>query len=177
MPVGEDAWLFDLVAEDGQRRDAARARHRTLVDDARVEHSLYARIGDATFATLFLAWEARYPEEWRDPGTWWGSPWTAKVGVLSRFGEAGVPPELDIELTELVAAAVARRYRCKDWLYARVVRHLPGPLLDLALAPLADAPDPLTRLRVRFLLDVARDPERRVSRRTWGQWLGREPAA
>jgi hypothetical protein len=131
-----------------------------------VAHVLYA-----PFAVLFLRWEALYPVEWRAPDSWWHSPWTTKAAVLTRFDAEGVPDEVLTDLTELVTAAVRRPYRCKDWLYAGLVRHFPGAVLRRALAPMVDAVDPLTRLRVQFLTDLSDDPGQRVTRRTWRRWL------
>ncbi|MGN9914453.1 hypothetical protein ACTMTJ_43665 [Phytohabitans sp. LJ34] len=131
-----------------------------------VAHVVYA-----PFAVLFLRWEARYPVEWREPGSWWHSPWTTKAAVLERFAAEGVPDEVLTDLTGLVAAAVRRPYRCKDWHYAGLVRHIPDALLRGTLAPMVDAVDPLTRLRVQFLVDLLDDPGQRVTRRTWRRWL------
>ena len=131
-----------------------------------VTHVLYA-----PFAVLFLRWEAWYPVEWREPDSWWRSPWTTKAAVLARFAAEGVPDGVLTDLTELVAAAVRRPYRCKDWLYAGLVRHIPDAVLRRTLAPMVDAVDPLTRFRVQFLADLSDDPGRRVTRRSWRRWL------
>ncbi|BCB74817.1 hypothetical protein GCM10022251_53530 [Phytohabitans flavus] len=76
-----------------------------------------------------------------------------------------------MDLTELVAAAVRRPYRCKDCLYAGLVVHIPDALLRRTLAPLVDVIDPVARLRVRFLVDLSDDPEQRVTRTSWRRWL------
>ncbi|MDG4838436.1 hypothetical protein O7631_18115 [Micromonospora sp. WMMD967] len=78
----------------------------------------------APIAALSLRWEAEYPDEWGAPESWMWSRWGTKEAVLRRFDRAGCPEDIQPEIAELVLAALRRPYRCKDWMYACLVRHL-----------------------------------------------------
>lgn len=129
-------------------------------------HALYV-----PYAALFLKWEAEYPLEWREAGTWSWSPWGTKEVILARFVRAGVPLNSQQSIADLVFTAVAREYRCKDWMYAPVARAVDGPGLRYRLRGLLDAEDPLVRLRAHFVLRVLDHPELHVRRFTWQRWL------
>jgi hypothetical protein len=81
----------------------------------------------ASYAVLFLDWETRFPDEWREAGKSSWSPWTAKEGILWRFTRYGVPVDVRPAMTDLVVAGVSRPYRCKDWMYASMARGVDGP--------------------------------------------------
>jgi hypothetical protein len=125
----------------------------------------------APYAVLFLEWETRYPLEWREAGTWSRSPWGTKDAVLARFIRGGVPANSQQSIVDRLVAAVAREYRCKDWMYAPVARAVDGPDLRHRLSRLLDADDPLVRLRAEFVLNILDQPGLRVRRHTWQRWL------
>jgi hypothetical protein len=82
-----------------------------------------------------------------------------------------VPAESRSQVADLIVAALERPYRCKDWMYAPLVRHvLDAPFVG-RLQALLTADDPLIRLRAQFIVDVAEHPERRVKRVSWQRWL------
>ncbi|MFC0543254.1 hypothetical protein [Kutzneria chonburiensis] len=121
----------------------------------------------ASYALLFLRWEARYPQAWRARESTMFSPWSLKETVLRRFGRAGVPATLRDDAVDLLLAAILRPYRCKDWLYARLIHHVPTDVFRDRV----DDPEPLVSARARFLLHVADHPERPVKRASWQRWL------
>ncbi|MEH0845302.1 hypothetical protein V6U81_23210 [Micromonospora sp. CPCC 205711] len=125
----------------------------------------------APFAVLYLRWEADYPDEWRAPGSWGWSPWTTKAVLLRRLDRRGLPEEIRPQIAELVLSALERPYRCKDWMYACLVRHLDEPLFLNRVEMLVSADDPLVRLRAQFVLDAAEHCEQRVTRTSWRRWL------
>jgi len=135
----------------------------------------------APYALLFLQWERRYPDEWREAGTWTSSPWTPKELSLARLARDGVPAAHSDEVARLVIAAVEGPYRCKDWRYAPLARRVDGQDLRGRLGALAEHTNPLTRLRVQFLVHLLDNPSQRITRKTWRRWLqrvkGRESAA
>ncbi|MCI4062596.1 hypothetical protein MRQ36_08460 [Micromonospora sp. R77] len=122
------------------------------------------------FAVLFLRWEAQHPTEWGAPGSLMWSRWGTKESLLRRLERGGLPDGTGPQIAELVLAALQRPYQCKDWMYARLVRHL-DPSFPDRVAALASADDPLVRLRARFVLHAAGDPERRITRGAWQRWL------
>lgn len=124
----------------------------------------------APFAVLFLQWERRYPNEWTEANTWTTSRWTMKELLLRRLAEAGVPIGVRTDV-ELVGAAVAGPYRCKDWWYAQLARLVDGPRLRESIADPLGSVDPLPRLRARFLLHVLDHPGIAIRRHTWHRWL------
>jgi hypothetical protein len=116
--------------------------------------------GDARYGVLFLQWEARYPDEWREASRWTWSHWGTKESVLRRFATAGVPGILKADVAELVLDAIQRPYRCKDWWYARLVPHVADPAFLDRLSQLTDA-------RAQFLLHVAANPEQPITRNSF----------
>jgi len=117
----------------------------------------------APYAVLFLRWEERFLPELR--AAWSCSPWTTKEVVLRDFARGGVPAEQEPELAELIVAALRRPYRCKDWRYAGLLRHV--------------APAAITELdddRARFARHVLAHPELTVTRFTYPRWLAAQPA-
>ncbi|MEU8217221.1 hypothetical protein AB0C47_15745 [Micromonospora taraxaci] len=125
----------------------------------------------APFAALSLRWEAEYPDEWGAPESWMWSRWGTKEAVLRRFDRAGCPEDIRPEIAELILAALRRPYRCKDWMYACLVRHLDDPLFFHGVEMLASADDPSVRLRAQFVLQVATHREQRTTRTSWRRWL------
>ncbi|MFJ5987036.1 hypothetical protein [Lentzea sp. NPDC092896] len=185
-----DAWMFDLIAQDDVLRSRALARHRDLV--ARESGLSYGSDGERTiywyltahwyrepwgtitldqwpFVALYLRWEGRFPDEWRAAAGW--SPWSGKESVLERLGRKGVPAEARPEAADLLVDVLHRPYRCKDWMYALLVRHVADAEFRDRLTTLAGADDPLVVLRARFLLHLADRPEHNVTRKTWLRWL------
>jgi len=131
----------------------------------------------APYAVLFLEWETMYPLEWREAGTWSWSPWGTKEFILARFIRGGVPANSQQSITDLVAAALAREYRCKDWMYAPLARAVDGACLRHRLSGLLDADDLLTRRRAAFVLQILEQPGLTVRRRTWQRWLAAQNAS
>ncbi|HEX5512414.1 MAG TPA: hypothetical protein VFX41_11920, partial [Actinomycetales bacterium] len=113
----------------------------------------------APFAVLYLRWEADYPAEWGAPESRMWSPWGTKEVLLRRFDRGGLPEDTRPQIAELILSALGRPYRCKDWMYARLVRHLDASFLD-RVATLASADDPLVRLRAQFVLHAVESHER-----------------
>lgn len=91
--------------------------------------------------------------------------------MLQQLGRHGVPEQVSLEAAELILAAIQRPYRCKDWMYALLVRHVADEEFRDRVTALTDAPDPLVRLRAQYLLDLADRPDARVTRSTWRHWL------
>lgn len=130
-----------------------------------------ARLLYAPYVVLYLQWEADYPQEWYAPGSWMWSPWGTKEVLLRRLHQGGVPEQVRPQIGDLITAAVERPYRCKDWMYARLVQHvLDMPFVDKIEALLA-AEDPLVRLRAQFIVYVARHPQCGIKRVSWHRWL------
>ena len=123
------------------------------------------------YLVLYLRWEARYPQEWGAPGSWRWSPWSTKEVVLSHFDRHGVPSRHRAPVADLIIAALGRPYRCKDWRYAPLVRHVVDKPFLARVEALHEADDPLVRLRARFITHVARHPEQRVKQRSWQRWI------
>ncbi|MDX3658967.1 hypothetical protein PV646_16815 [Streptomyces sp. ID05-26A] len=189
-----DARLFDLIADDDAVRGRALARHRESVASG-TGVSIYEPGRDRTvfwylgqllrwesrnsavsaelwpFVALYLRWETLFPDQWTSRDTQIWSPWSMKEGVLGHLGRCGLPTEARPEAIDLLVDVVHRPYRCKDWMYALLVRHVDGADFRDRMAALARAEDPLVRCRAQFLLDVADRPEVRVKRNTWGAWL------
>jgi len=128
------------------------------------------------FVALYLRWESRFPDQWRAPESNLWSPWTRKERLLRQLGKSGLPENGAADTVDLIVTALRRPYRCKDWAYALLVPHVANTEFHDRVAVLTDAADPLVRLRARFVLDVAVDPERAVTRRTWSRWLERYDA-
>ena len=181
----DQPWVFDLASYDDARRAAALNRHRELLAAAAVSRQRRSRLDRtldglvtafcraedpavrqhyAPYAVLFLRWEARFLPELR--ASWPCSPWTTKAAVLRDLTRGGVPPEQEPELAELTVAALRRPYRCKDWMYAGLLRHL-GP------AGLPDTPDDD---RARFARHVLAYPGQTVTRFSYPRWLAAQPA-
>ncbi|SBV24777.1 hypothetical protein GA0070620_0218 [Micromonospora krabiensis] len=139
---------------------------RDAPDDDRVGHARWAPI-----AALYLRWETEYPDDWGAPGSWMWSRWGTKEGLLRQFNRRGLPEAVKPQIAELILAALSRPYRCKDWLYAGLVRHLhDSPFLpEVEMLTLAD--DPLVQLRAQFVLQVAVHPEQTPTRTSWRRWL------
>jgi hypothetical protein len=123
------------------------------------------------YVVLYLRWEAAYPQEWRAPGSWMWSPWGTKEVLLRRLDRGGVPEPVRPQIGDLIVAALERPYRCKDWMYARLVRHVLDVPFVSRIEALLSAEDPLVRLRAQYILHVARNPQRGVKRVSWHRWL------
>jgi hypothetical protein len=130
-----------------------------------------ARLLYAPYLVLYLQWEADYPQEWRAPGSWMWSPWGTKEVLLRWLDRGGVPEQVRPQIGDLIVAALERPYRCKDWMYARMVRHVLDMPFVSKIEALLDVEDPLVRLRAQFILYVARNPQRRIKRVSWHRWL------
>jgi hypothetical protein len=163
-----------LAAEMAQ----ARAAHRHYLGQTIFE--LVGRLWDenpeireqhAPFALLYLTWERRHPAEWhaRASNAW--SPWSRKEGVLRNLAKHGIPDVIMPRLTDLVVDVVRHPYRCKDWLYAPLIRRLRTGEFDQRLRDLHAAADPMVRSRAEFLRYVADNPALKVTRRTFARWL------
>lgn len=134
-----------------------------------------ARLLYTPFLVLYLRWEADHPREWDAPGSSMWSRWTTKEVVLGWLYRHGVPEQVRPQVRDLIVSAVERPYRCKDWWYARLVRQVLDQTLVDRIAALRDAEDPFTRLRARYVLHVARDPQHTVNRTSWQRWVSADP--
>jgi hypothetical protein len=118
----------------------------------------------APYAVLYLRWEQRFLPELR--ASWSCSPWTTKEVVLRDFTRAGVPDKQEAEIAELIVAALRRPYRCKDWGYAGLLRHV-APVEQIA---------ELDDDRARFARYVVAHPELTITRFSYPRWLAAQPA-
>ncbi|MGC4791233.1 hypothetical protein ACLQ22_25800 [Micromonospora sp. DT178] len=139
---------------------------RDASDDDRAARARWAPI-----VALYLRWETEYPDEWGAPESWMWSRWGTKEVLLRRLDRGGLPEAVKPQVAELILAALRRPYRCKDWLYASLVRHLHDSLFLHAVEMLTSADDPLVQLRAQFVLHVATHPERTPTRTSWRRWL------
>jgi hypothetical protein len=128
----------------------------------------------APFAVLFLRWEVRYPQEWREAGPW--SPWGTKRAILRRFAKSGPPPECTAALVDLVIEAVERENRCEDRGYALLARRLDGPQLRDRLDRSMSSVDGLIRLRAGYLRALLCSPKAPVTVAGWRRWLASDEA-
>lgn len=167
-----------LAAEMDQARAAQRWHtDQTIFGLLRGFHSEDPLVREihAPFVVLYLLWERRYPDEWRPDASNMWSPWGAKEGLLDTMARRGVPDDVRPHLTDLFIEVLQGPYRCKDWMYAGLVRHLHTAPFAARIEALADAEDPLIRLRAQFILWVAARPELRIKRVTWRRWLATDP--
>ncbi len=125
----------------------------------------------AQFVLLYLVWEGRYPDDWRAPANNLWSPWGRKESLLRALGRDGVPEAIRSRMTDLITDVVRRPYRCKDWMYAVLVRHVADERFHERMRSLLEDDDPVVRLRAQFLLHVAAHPEVGVKRTSWRRWL------
>lgn len=116
----------------------------------------------APYAVLYLRWEERFLPELRT--SWTCSPWTTKEVVLRNLTRRGVPAEQQPAVAELVVAALRRPYRCKDWMYAGLLRHV-APVEEIA---------ELDDDRARFARHVLAHPGLTVTRFSYARWLAAE---
>lgn len=123
------------------------------------------------FVALYLRWETRYPDEWRakDSNLW--SPWGRKEVILRRLSRDGLPDETRRDAADLIITAIQQPYRCKDWMYALLIRHVADAQFNDRVTALARTDQPLVRLRARFVLDLVDHPERTITRTTFRRWL------
>ena len=113
----------------------------------------------APYAVLYLRWEERLLPELR--ASWSCSPWTTKEVILRDLTRRGVPAEREPEIADLIVAALRRPYRCKDWMFAGLLRHV---------AP-AERIAELDDDRARFARHVLAHPELTITRFTYPRWL------
>jgi hypothetical protein len=118
----------------------------------------------APYAVLFLRWEERFLPELK--ASWQCSPWTTKEVVLRDLTRGGVPAEQEPDIAELIVAALRRPYRCKDWMYAGLLRHV---------APL-ERIEELDDERARFARYVVAHPGLTITRFTYPRWVAAGPA-
>ena len=161
----------DIWARQGWSRAAENTVQRRLDRTLRGLVEAFCRAGDpavrahyAPYAVLFLRWEERFLPELRT--SWTHSPWTTKEAVLRDLARGGVPEEQHPEVAELIVAALERPYRCKDWGYAGLLRHV-APVERLA---------ELDGDRAGFARHVLAHPELTVTRHTYPRWLAAQPA-
>jgi len=154
------------VAAAWERAQVAYESHWDQTVLGPVQAFLAARVPDAyarltRYALLFLEWEALQPAEWREAGRAAWSPWTAKELILARLAREGVPAGHRSAVADLVVLALRRDYRCKDWRYAAVARHVDG---DRLRRRVGDGP------RARFVLHLLDHPAEPVTRTSWHRW-------
>lgn len=186
--LGAYVWVHDLIAVNDDARDAALVRHRallwrwhsdsltgTLADPVRAFTEWSSPLTDADlhrlepYAVLFLQWEARFPQLWRE--NWIFSPWSAKEGVLGTFVRRGVAaPQTQTALEDLLIGAVHRVQRCQDRWYWRLARRVDSPRLRARLRQAAEHADEVVRLRARYVLWLIEHPDEPVDSRTWRRW-------
>ncbi|MBY8847256.1 hypothetical protein [Saccharothrix longispora] len=164
--TGTDDWVRDLVHPDDGVRWAALDRHRTAVRRARrASVRAHTRIDPAVTGSF-------------DPALW-AAHEVEPAGSAFDLRD----PERNTPFLEWESA-----YR-EEWRSPRLVHRLPvhpqvrhpAPVHPAGVpgraprraraADLLDADDPLTRLRAAFPLHLADHPPRRITRRTWRQWL------
>lgn len=124
-----------------------------------------------SYPVLYLQWEADHPQQWAAPDSSLSSPWSTKEHLLDRLDRDGVLQDIRPQIRDLIVAALRRPYRCKDWMYARLVRHVLDPPFLAAVENLCEAEDPFVRLRARFVVDAAQNPRQRIKRVSWRRWL------
>lgn len=139
---------------------AAAIEQARAVVRANRDATLFGRLPDPRYAVLFLQWEARYPDEWREASRWTWSHWGTKEGLLRWFASTGVPEQVRADVAELVLGAVQRPYWCKDWWYAALVRHVADPEFLDRVRRIDDA-------RAEFLLHVAANPGQPLTRNSF----------
>ncbi|MFJ9552386.1 hypothetical protein ACIRPH_01130 [Nocardiopsis sp. NPDC101807] len=160
----------------GRRRDPAFVRAATAHREAE-RHSLPEALwnrppGDVRtwaglpYALLYLEWEAKYPQTW----TRYAKKWGTKRLLLRDVAVTGHGEAARARLVGLVAAAVRRRYRCKDREYVRVARAVDGEDLRVALAPAADSEDVWARRHAGYVLWLLDRPGVPNTRRVWEGW-------
>ncbi|GAA3926714.1 hypothetical protein [Actinoplanes auranticolor] len=157
----------DIWARQGWNRAAQNTVRRRLDLTLDGLISAFCRAEDpavrahyAPYAVLYLRWEERFLPELRK--SWICSPWTTKEVVLRDFTRGGVPAEQEPDLAELIMAALRRPYRCKDWLYAGLLRHVAPPPERIA---------ELDEERAGFVRHVLDHPELTITRFTYPRWL------
>ena len=173
IPVSEPHLTAEL---DQARADLDWHRQQTVFGPIEAFYdSVYdnpaAREQYAPYVALYLRWEAAYPQEWGAAESWMWSPWSTKAGLLRRLDCDGVPEAVRSQVADLIVAALQRPYRCKDWMYAQLVRQVLDPPFAGRVRALRTAEDPLTCLRAQFIVHVAEHPDRPVRRNSWQRWL------
>ena len=156
----------EIWAREGWSRAAENTYQR------RVDQTLAGQIGAfrqaedsavrahyAPYAVLYLRWEAHFLPELK--ASWFCSPWTTKAVVLRNLTRGGVPAAHEPEIAELIVAALRRPYRCKDWMYAGLLRHV---------AP-AERIAELDDDRARFARHALAHPELTITRFSYPRWL------
>jgi hypothetical protein len=161
----------DIWARQGWNRAAENTVQRRLDRTLRGLVSAFCQAEDpavrahyAPYAVLFLRWEERFLPELK--GSWSHSPWTAKEVILRDLTRGGVPAEQEAAVADLIVAALRRPYRCKDWAYAGLLRHV-APVERIA---------ELDDDRARFARHVLAHPELTVTRFSYPRWLAAQPA-
>jgi hypothetical protein len=156
----------DLVIRQGWNRAAENTARRRL--DRTLDGLISAfhwtddpavRDHYAPYAVLFLRWEERFLPELRT--SWVCSPWTTKDAVLRDFTRGGVPAGQEAALAELIVVALRRPYRCKDWRYAGLLRHVTPPAEQIA---------ELDDDRAGFARHVLAHPELTITRFSYDRW-------
>jgi hypothetical protein len=161
----------DIWARQGWSRAAENTVQRRLDRTLRGLVGAFCQAEDpavrahyAPYAVLFLRWEERFLPELR--ASWTHSPWTTKEAVLRDLARGGVPEEQEAAIAELIVAALRRPYRCKDWGYAGLLRHV-APVERIA---------ELDDDRARFARHVLAHPELTITRFSYPRWLAAQPA-
>lgn len=182
-------WVYELIDADPAVRASALARHNALLDEWQGYGESSGTLLDlvtsfsgwwrasrqpdlAPYALLFLQWELRFPEEWRD--SWCNSPWSAKEGVLKAFCGDGPTPQTAAPLEDLVIGTVRRVQRCQDRWYWRLARVIDSPSLRARLVEAGHDDEERTRLRARYLLWLMDHPAANINSAGWRRWLRSE---
>ena len=162
----------EIWAREGWNRAAENTYQRRLDQTLAGLVDAFCRAEDpvvrahyAPYAVLYLRWEERFLPELK--ASWSCSPWTTKEDVLRSLTRGGVPAEQEPDIAELIVAALRRPYRCKDWMYAGLLRHV-APVERLA---------ELDDDRARFARHVLAHPELTITRFTYPRWLATQPGA
>lgn len=156
----------EIWAREGWNQAAENAYRRRrgltlagLVDAFAGARDPAVRAHYAPYAVLYLRWEERFLPELRT--SWSCSPWTTKEVVLRDLTRGGVPAGQEAEIADLIVAALRRPYRCKDWMYAGLLRHV---------AP-AERIAELDDDRADFARHVLAHPDLTITRFTYPRWL------
>jgi flagellar motility protein MotE (MotC chaperone) len=180
------AWVFDLVADDAEAREAAVRRHLTLLwrrSESRPTGTLADPAGAFTeertgltgeelrrlepYALLWLQWQERFRADWLRVKPRW--PWTPSP--IYGFIRHGASPAARAALEDLLLEAVSRPRRALgDGQFHALARHLDSPSVRERLREAASRPDRAARLHAAYVLWRVEHPREPMTDRSWRRW-------
>jgi hypothetical protein len=122
------------------------------------------------YAILYLEWETRYPDEWRNFNDSWGT----KTSILRDLAHCAdeLPAATRRQLADTVVRVARRDYHCEDVGYARLARRLDSPTLRQELTALSQEPATTGRRHALYLLWLLDHPELpHPQTKQWHHWL------